>query len=168
MVNDYVETKIGFQYMGTLFRIRQIEPYKRLMKFYKIGPLLEGCFMVLSPIFKIGPCLEPLLEMLLRCCKNLATEQFSMACHVWASRLVDKLQNKTLQYCDFKIKQLWSLCCYDWSRYLLSPSILVSFFLSILQKGGPGAVAEPTICNQKVRVRAIPQLTIRFSCTFLV
>jgi hypothetical protein len=36
-----------------------------LMKFYKIGPLLEECFMVLSPIFKIGPCLEPLLEMLL-------------------------------------------------------------------------------------------------------
>jgi hypothetical protein len=30
------------------------------MKFYKIGPLLEGCFMVLSPIFKIGPCLEML------------------------------------------------------------------------------------------------------------
>jgi hypothetical protein len=51
--------------MGTIFRTRETEPYNYLMKFYKIGPLLEGCFMVLSPIFKIGPCLEPLLEMLL-------------------------------------------------------------------------------------------------------
>jgi hypothetical protein len=51
--------------MGTIFRTRETEPYNYLMKFYKIGPLLEGCFIVLSPIFKIGPCLEPLLEMLL-------------------------------------------------------------------------------------------------------
>jgi hypothetical protein len=57
--------KIGLQYMGTIFRTRETEPYNHLMKFYKIGPLLEGCFMVLSPIFKIGPCLESLLEMLL-------------------------------------------------------------------------------------------------------
>jgi hypothetical protein len=51
--------------MGTIFRIRETEPYNHLMKFYKIGPLLEVCFMVLSPIFKIGQCLEPLLKMLL-------------------------------------------------------------------------------------------------------
>jgi hypothetical protein len=51
--------------MGTIFRTRETEPYNHLMKFYKIEPLLEGCFMVLSPIFKIGPYLEPLLEMLL-------------------------------------------------------------------------------------------------------
>ena len=57
--------RIELQYMGTIFRTRETEPYNHLMKFYKIGPLLEGCFMVLSPIFKIGPCLEPLLEMLL-------------------------------------------------------------------------------------------------------
>jgi hypothetical protein len=55
---------IGLQYMGTIFRTRETEPYNHLMKFYKIGPLLEGCFMILNPIFKIGPCLEPLLEML--------------------------------------------------------------------------------------------------------
>jgi hypothetical protein len=59
-----VKMRIGLQYMGTIFRTRETEPYNYLMKFYKIGPLLEGCFMVLSLIFKIGPCLEPLLEML--------------------------------------------------------------------------------------------------------
>jgi hypothetical protein len=59
--------RIGLHYMGTIFRTRETGPYNHLMKFYKIGPLLEGCFMVLSPIFKIGPCLEPLLEMLLEC-----------------------------------------------------------------------------------------------------
>jgi hypothetical protein len=59
--------RIELQYMGTIFRTRETEPYNHLMKFYKIGPLLERCFMVLSPIFKIGPCLEPLLEMLLEC-----------------------------------------------------------------------------------------------------
>jgi hypothetical protein len=51
--------------MGTIFRTRETEPYNHLMKFYKIGPLLEGCFIVLSSIFKIGSCLESLLEMLL-------------------------------------------------------------------------------------------------------
>jgi hypothetical protein len=55
-----VEMRIGLQYMGTIFRTRETEPYNHLMKFYKIGPLLEECFMILSPIFKIGPCLEPL------------------------------------------------------------------------------------------------------------
>ena len=59
-----MEMRIGLQYMGTIFRTRETEPYNHLMKFYKIGSLLEECFMVLSPIFKIGPCLEPLLEML--------------------------------------------------------------------------------------------------------
>jgi hypothetical protein len=57
--------RIGLQYMGTIFRTRGTELYNHLMKFYKIRPLLEECFMILSPIFKIGPCLEPLLEMLL-------------------------------------------------------------------------------------------------------
>jgi hypothetical protein len=51
--------------MSTIFRTRETEPYNHLMKLYKIRPLLEECFMVLSPIFKIGSCLEPLLEMLL-------------------------------------------------------------------------------------------------------
>jgi hypothetical protein len=58
--------RIGLQYMGTIFRTRETEPYNHLMKFYKIGPLLEECFMILSPIFKIGPCLEPLSLMLER------------------------------------------------------------------------------------------------------
>jgi hypothetical protein len=57
--------RIGLQYMGTIFRTQETEPYNHLMKFYKIGSLLEGCFIVLSPMFKIGPCLEPFLEMLL-------------------------------------------------------------------------------------------------------
>jgi hypothetical protein len=56
--------RIGLQYMGTIFRTRETEPYNHLMKFYKIGSLLEGCIMILSPIFKIEPCLEFLLEML--------------------------------------------------------------------------------------------------------
>jgi hypothetical protein len=43
---------------------RETESYNRLIKFYKIEPLLEGWFMVLSAIFKIGLCLETLLEML--------------------------------------------------------------------------------------------------------
>jgi hypothetical protein len=33
------------------------------MFFYKIGSLLEECSMVLSPIFKIKPHLEPLFEI---------------------------------------------------------------------------------------------------------
>jgi hypothetical protein len=37
---------------------RETEPYNHLMKFYKIRLLLEECFMVLSSIFKIGPCLD--------------------------------------------------------------------------------------------------------------
>jgi hypothetical protein len=57
-----VEMRIGLQYMGTIFRTRETEPYNHLMKFYKIGPLLEECFMVLSHICKIEPYLEPLLE----------------------------------------------------------------------------------------------------------
>jgi hypothetical protein len=48
-----VEMRIGLQYMGTIFRTRETESYNHLMKFYKIGPLLEGYFMVLSLIFKI-------------------------------------------------------------------------------------------------------------------
>jgi hypothetical protein len=44
--------RIGLQYMDTIFRTRETEPYNHLMKFYKIWPLLEGCFMVLSHIFK--------------------------------------------------------------------------------------------------------------------
>jgi hypothetical protein len=47
-----VEMRIGLHYMGTIFRTRETGPYNHLMKFYKIGPLLEGCFMVLSPIFR--------------------------------------------------------------------------------------------------------------------
>jgi hypothetical protein len=40
------------------------ELYNCLLKIYKIEPLLEGYFMVLGPIFKIGLCLEVLLEMI--------------------------------------------------------------------------------------------------------
>jgi hypothetical protein len=43
-----------------------VELYNRLIKFYKIGSLLEGCFVVLTHIFKIEPWLESLLEMILR------------------------------------------------------------------------------------------------------
>jgi hypothetical protein len=41
--------RIGLQYMGTIFRTRETEPYNHSMKFYKIGPLLKRMFYGFEP-----------------------------------------------------------------------------------------------------------------------
>jgi hypothetical protein len=57
-----IKSKRGYDssIWGNVFRTQETEPYNRLMKFYILEPLLEGCFMILNPIFKIGSCLESL------------------------------------------------------------------------------------------------------------